>query len=86
MDHELEQRIRQRAQEIWNTVGRPEGKRDQYWLAAEREVLAAAVQPAVRATSEQKATTPRMTPRQRKLARARARRAYVASLAAHRAF
>ena len=86
MDHELKQRIRQRAQEIWNTVGPPEGKPDQYWLAAEREVLAAAMQPAIRVTSEQKATTLRMTPRQRKLASARARRAYMASLAAGRTF
>jgi hypothetical protein len=75
MDHPLEQRIRRRAHEIWNTVGQPEGKPDQYWLAAEREVLDAALQSAVRATGE-KATIPRMTPRQRKLARARARRMY----------
>ena len=75
MDH-AQQRIQQRAHEIWNTVGRQEGKPDQYWLAAEREVLAAAMQPAICATSEQKATAPRMTPFQRKLARARARRMY----------
>jgi Protein of unknown function (DUF2934) len=85
MDHELEQSIQRRAQEIWNRIGRPEGKPDQYWLAAEREVLAAGMQPPIRVTSEQKATTLRMTPRQRK--RARARRAYIRdSLAAGRTF
>jgi len=86
MDHKLEQSIQRRAQEIWNRIGRSEGKPEQYWLAAEREVLAAAMQPAVRATSEHKVTTPRMTPRQRTLARARARRAYIASLGADRTF
>jgi hypothetical protein len=41
MEQALEQRIRQRAYEIWDAVGRPEGTSHLHWLAAEREVLAA---------------------------------------------
>jgi hypothetical protein len=73
MDQGLEQRIRMRAYEIWNAVGRPDGDSDQHWLAAEREVLFASMESVVRATSEKKAT-PRKTPRRAKLARARARK------------
>jgi hypothetical protein len=40
MDKTLEGRIRERAYEIWNTVGRPHGQAEQHWLRAEREVLA----------------------------------------------
>ena len=39
MEHTLEHRIRQRAYEIWNADGRADGKADEHWLAAEREVL-----------------------------------------------
>ena len=39
MEHTLEHRIRQRAYEIWNAEGREDGKADEHWLAAEREVL-----------------------------------------------
>jgi hypothetical protein len=35
-----EQRIRQRAYEIWEELGRPEGCADQHWSKAEREILA----------------------------------------------
>jgi hypothetical protein len=34
------QRIRERAYEMWNLGGRFDGRADQHWLAAEREVLA----------------------------------------------
>jgi Protein of unknown function (DUF2934) len=40
MDNALERRIRERAYEIWNTTGRPDGRAEQHWLFAEREVLA----------------------------------------------
>jgi hypothetical protein len=40
MEQALEQRIRQRAYEIWDAVGRPQGASELHWLAAEREVLA----------------------------------------------
>jgi hypothetical protein len=45
MEQVLEQRIRQRAYEIWDAVGRPQGACELHWLAAEREVLAASVGP-----------------------------------------
>jgi hypothetical protein len=45
----LEQRIRQRAYEIWDAVGRPQGASELHWLAAEREVLAASVGPMAQA-------------------------------------
>ena len=40
MDKTLEQRIRERAHEIWVATGCNEGQADQHWLTAEREVLA----------------------------------------------
>lgn len=40
MEQALELRIRQRAYEIWHANGCTEGKSDEHWLAAEREVLA----------------------------------------------
>ena len=39
MEQTLERRIRQRAYEIWHAHGRTDGKADEHWLAAEREVL-----------------------------------------------
>ena len=38
MNHELETKIRQRAQEMWEGEGRPDGGAERHWLAAEREV------------------------------------------------
>ena len=40
MDQSLENRIRERAYEIWTTHGCVHGQADQHWLAAEREILA----------------------------------------------
>jgi Protein of unknown function (DUF2934) len=40
MEHTLEHRIRERAYEIWKADARADGKADEHWLAAEREVLA----------------------------------------------
>jgi Protein of unknown function (DUF2934) len=48
MDHSLENRIRERAYEIWTARGCVEGQADQHWLAAEREILAAATAALVR--------------------------------------
>jgi hypothetical protein len=45
MDQSLEDRIRERAYEIWTAHGRVHGQADQHWLAAEREILAAATVP-----------------------------------------
>jgi Protein of unknown function (DUF2934) len=41
MDQSLEDRIRERAYEIWTANGRVHGQADQHWVAAEREILAA---------------------------------------------
>jgi hypothetical protein len=47
MEPSLEQRIRERAYEIWNATGRGDGRADEHWLSAERELLATPrVQPA----------------------------------------
>jgi len=40
MQSNLQNRIRERAYEIWNAGGRLHGQAEQHWLAAEREVLA----------------------------------------------
>ena len=40
MDQSLENRIRERAYEIWIAQGCVHGQADQHWLAAEREILA----------------------------------------------
>jgi hypothetical protein len=54
----LEQRIRERAYEIWNAEGRADGRAGEHWLAAEREVLRLEV---VRVAA-QDATTLRKSP------------------------
>jgi len=41
MDQSVENRIRERAYEIWAAHGYVHGQADQHWLAAEREILAA---------------------------------------------
>jgi hypothetical protein len=48
MDQTLENRIRERAYEIWTAHGCVDGEVDQHWLAAEREILAAATIPLAR--------------------------------------
>jgi hypothetical protein len=42
MDQSLQNRIRERAYEIWTAHGCVHGQADQHWLAAEREILGAA--------------------------------------------
>jgi hypothetical protein len=56
MEHTLELRIRQRAYEIWNADGRADGKADEHWLAAEREVASSlsARSPAPKASAPRK--------------------------------
>ena len=74
----LDQSIRQRAYEIWDALGRPDGDPDQHWLAAEREILAGAAQAVVQATTKtasKKKITRRRTARIAKIARSRASKA-----------
>lgn len=40
MQQNLENRIRERAYQLWEASGYQEGAADQHWIAAEREVLA----------------------------------------------
>ena len=55
MEQSLENRIRERAYEIWAADGYVHGQADQHWLAAEREILAAStVAPFVREPAPQK--------------------------------
>jgi hypothetical protein len=75
MDQGLELRIRERAYEIWDALGRPDGESGAHWLAAERELLTASLDSILRTkSSTPKQATPRKSPRQAKLARARARK------------
>lgn len=39
---DLEDRIRARAHLLWDAAGRPEGRDEEFWLAAEAELKAAA--------------------------------------------
>jgi Protein of unknown function (DUF2934) len=39
MEQSLEMRIRERAYEIWSAHGCPDGRADEHWLTAEREIL-----------------------------------------------
>ena len=43
MGNTLEDRIRERAYEIWTSAGWPDGDAEQHWLVAERELLAKAM-------------------------------------------
>jgi hypothetical protein len=38
MDRHSEDQIRARAHEFWEQAGRPEGREDEFWLRAEREL------------------------------------------------
>ena len=46
MSHELEQRIRERAYELWAMSGYSHGRDEEHWCAAEREIAAATHVPA----------------------------------------
>jgi hypothetical protein len=60
MEHSLEARIRERAYEIWSAHGCPDGRADEYWLTAEREILTVpAGEPPSKATATRKARTRR---------------------------
>jgi hypothetical protein len=74
MDQALETRIRQRAYEIWDRLGRPDGEAGAHWLAAERELLKASMDAITPAPKTAKQQAQRKSPRQAKLTRARARK------------
>jgi Protein of unknown function (DUF2934) len=57
MQQELEQQIRERAYQLWMADGCHEGLSDRYWLAAEREVLAAFAASAPKPTTARRANT-----------------------------
>ncbi|NEW87979.1 MULTISPECIES: DUF2934 domain-containing protein [Rhodopseudomonas] len=38
MQDEIEQRIRHRANELWQAQGQPDGRSEEFWLQAEKEV------------------------------------------------
>jgi len=54
MDQSVENRIRERAYEIWAAHGYVHGQADQHWLAAEREILAASTVALVREPAPRK--------------------------------
>ncbi len=41
-EEDWEYQVRHRAYELWNAAGRPDGKHQQFWEAAERELKRAA--------------------------------------------
>jgi len=46
MSHEIEQRIRERAYELWAMSGYAHGQDEEHWCAAEREIVATMPAPA----------------------------------------
>jgi Protein of unknown function (DUF2934) len=65
MDQTIENRIRERAYEIWTAHGRVHGQADQHWLAAEREILATSTA----ALASKSAPKKRRSPARAKIAR-----------------
>lgn len=40
MSGDMEERVRQRAHELWEQAGRPEGQQEQHWRQASQEISA----------------------------------------------
>jgi hypothetical protein len=38
MDRPTEEQIRERAHQLWEAAGKPEGRQDEFWQQAEREL------------------------------------------------
>jgi Protein of unknown function (DUF2934) len=70
MDKSLENRIRERAYEMWAAQGCAHGQAEQHWLAAEREMLATATIALARKSAPKKK---RPSPARSKVARTLAR-------------
>lgn len=47
---DIEQKIRERAYQLWNEYGCPEGEAEAHWLMAQRDVLAASLGAVARVT------------------------------------
>ena len=45
MEQSVQEQIRERAYQLWDTSGRMNGQAEQHWLAAEREILAERLAP-----------------------------------------
>ena len=69
MDQSLENRIRERAYEMWTAHGCVHGQAEQYWLAAEREVLATSTTPLREPAPKKKRPSPARSKTARTLAR-----------------
>jgi len=71
MDKSLENRIRERAFEMWTADGCADGQAKQHWLAAEREILATSATALAREpVPKKKRTSPARSKIARTLARA----------------
>jgi DUF2934 family protein len=70
MDKSLENRIRERAYEMWTADGCADGQAEQHWLAAEREILATSATSLAREPVPKKK---RRSPARSKIARTLAR-------------
>jgi hypothetical protein len=70
MDQSLENRIRERAYEIWAAHHYVHGQADQHWLAAERKILAASTVALVRQSVPQKVRRSQRSKAAKSLARA----------------
>jgi hypothetical protein len=76
MEHtSLEQQIRQRAYEIWHAHGQADGRADEHWLAAEREVLSSLSAHAPAADASATAKTRKRAPRSSRTPASRAAKA-----------
>lgn len=70
MEWSLQDRIRERAYQLWSAGGRTEGHAEQHWLAAERELLGemAAQLPAASKAPRGKRAGPKIATQRRKSA------------------
>lgn len=59
MDQDRDERIRKRAHEIWEQEGRPDGKEQDHWERAERELSGSELPPLANAAVKKKAPSTR---------------------------
>ena len=59
MEQSVQERIRERAYQLWDTSGRMNGQAEQHWLAAEREILAERLAPSTAATRASRLRRPK---------------------------